>query len=365
MLIIDACTPTPDRDSGSIDLLNYLRVLESLDYRVTFLPADLLYAGPYTRDLQDLGVECLYLPFAYSVEKVLRTRGDEFDVVMLMRLGQGLRYLKHVRAHCPRAKVIFNTVDLHYLRAERREATQSETRSRSIARRMKDQELEVVRGADSTIVISPFERELLAKEVPAARLHVIPLLREIPGRSLGYGGRRGLVFIGSFRHPPNVDAIVWFCECVWPSLRRRLPETELSIVGSYPSPQILGLKGHGVEVLGYVADIEPLFARARLTIAPLRYGAGLKGKVVTSLGYGVPCVVTPTAAEGLGLDDGQGILVAAESEAFAAAIVQLYESADEWERSSLAGLRAVTERFSVAANRPRIKNLLVELGLPA
>ncbi|WP_213460648.1 glycosyltransferase [Thiocapsa sp.] len=365
MLIIDACTPTPDRDSGSIDLLNYLRVLESLDYRVTFMPADLLYAGPYTRDLQDLGVECLYLPFAHSAEKVLRARGDEFDVVMLMRLGQGSRYLKRVRACCPRAKVIFNTVDLHYLREERREVTQSGMRVRSIARRMKEQELEVVREADSTIVISPFERELLAKEVPAARLQVIPLLREIPGRSSGYGGRRGILFIGGFRHPPNVDAIVWFCECVWPSVRRRLPETELLIVGSYPSPRILGLKGNGVEVLGYVEDIEPLFARVRLTIAPLRYGAGLKGKVVTSLGYGVPCVVTPTAAEGLGLDDGQGILVAAESEAFAAAIVQLYGTADEWERSSLAGLRAVTERFSVSANRPRILDLLAELGLPA
>ncbi len=365
MLIIDACTPTPDRDSGSIDLLNYLRVLESLDYRVTFLPADLLYAGPYTRNLQGLGVECLYLPFAHSVENVLRARCDEFDVVMLMRLAQGSRYLKRVRTLCPRAKVIFNTVDLHYLREERREVTQSGIRTRSIARSMKEQELAIVRGADSTIVISPFERDLLAKEVPAARLRVIPLLREIPGRSSGYGGRRGILFIGGFRHPPNADAITWFCERVWPIVRRRLPDIELSIVGSYPSSQILGLKGNGVEVLGYVEDIEPLFARVRLTIAPLRYGAGLKGKVVTSLGYGVPCVVTPTAAEGLGLEDGQGILVAADSEAFAAAILQLYETVDEWERSSSAGLRAVTERFSVGANRPLIMDLLAELGLPA
>jgi glycosyltransferase involved in cell wall biosynthesis len=365
MLIIDACTPTPDRDSGSIDLLNYLRVLESRDYRVTFIPADLLYAGPYTRDLQDLGVECFYLPFAHSVEKLLRARGDEFDVVMLMRLAQGSRYLTRVRALCPHAKVIFNTVDLHYLREERRASTQTGTRSGSMARRMKQQELEVVRGADTTIVISPIERALIAREVPTARLRVIPLLREIPGRGPGYGGRRGILFIGGFRHPPNADAIIWFCERVWPIVRRRLPDIELSIVGSYPSPEVLGLEGNGVEVLGYVEDIEPLFARVRVTIAPLRYGAGLKGKVVTSLGYGVPCVVTPTAAEGLELDDGQGVLVAAEPDAFAAAILHLYEAEDDWQRCSLAGLRAVTERFSVPANRPRIIGLLTELGLPA
>ncbi|RKT44484.1 glycosyltransferase [Thiocapsa rosea] len=365
MLIIDACTPTPDRDSGSIDLLNYLRVLDSLDYRVTFIPADLLYAGPYTHDLQDMGVECLYLPFSHSVEKLLRARGEEFDVVMLMRLAQGSRYLKRVRALCPHAKVIFNTVDLHYLREERRTSTQTGAPSESVVRRMKHQELEVVRGADTTIVISPIERELVAKEVPAARLRVIPLLREIPGRGAGYDGRRGILFIGGFRHPPNADGILWFCERVWPIVHRRLPDIELSIVGSYPTPEVLGLEGNGVEVLGYVEDIEPLFARVRITVAPLLYGAGLKGKVVTSLGYGVPCVVTPTAAEGLELDDGQGILVAAEPEAFAAAIVRLYEVADEWERSSLAGLRAVTERFSVAANRHLVRNLLTELGLPA
>jgi glycosyltransferase involved in cell wall biosynthesis len=266
---------------------------------------------------------------------------------------------------CPRAKVIFNTVDLHYLREERRASTQTGIPRSSAARRMKQQELEVVRRADTTIVISPIERELLAKEVPAARLHVIPLLREIPGRGPGYKGRRGILFIGGFRHPPNTDAILWFCAQIWPIVRRRLPGIELSIVGSYPSAEVLGLKGNGVEVLGYVEDIEPLFAQVRLTIAPLRYGAGLKGKVVTSLGYGVPCVATPTAAEGLELENGQGIRVAAEPDTFAAAIVQLYEAADEWDRYSLAGLRAVTERFSVGANRPRIMNLLTELGLPA
>ncbi len=365
LLIVDACTPMPDRDSGSIDLVNYLRLLKSLDYHVTFIPADLLYAGGYTQALQALGVECLYAPFERSVERVLRIRGHEFDSVMLMRLAQGTRYLRDVRVHCPRAKIIFNTVDLHFLREERRALTRSGTATNEAARRIKHAELDVVRGADCTIVISPVERDLLAAEVPAARLAVIPLLREIPGRGPGYECREGILFIGGFRHPPNVDAMIWFCERIWPEVHRRLPDLVLDIVGSYPTPEILRLQGHGVRVLGYVKDIEPLFSRALITIAPLRYGAGLKGKVVTSLGYGVPSVVTPTAAEGLGLDEGQGILTASEPDAFVTAIARLCQNAGDWERLSSAGLQAVSQRFSVEANRPGLARLLAELGLPS
>ncbi len=365
ILIVDACTPMPDRDSGSIDLFNYFRLLKSLDYHVTFIPADLLYAGVYTQVLQALGVECLYAPFQCSVERLLRIRGREFDAVMLMRLAQGARYLRDVRVYCPQAKIIFNTVDLHFLREERLALTRTGTSTSETARRVKRAELDVVREADCTIIISPVERDLLAAEMPTSHLEVIPLLREIPGRGMGYDGREGILFIGGFRHPPNEDAIIWFCKRIWPEVHRRLPDLVLDIVGSYPSPEILGLQGHGVRVLGYVKDIEPLFSRALISIAPLRYGAGLKGKVVTSLSYGVPSVVTPIAAEGLGLDEGQGILTESDPDAFVAAIARLCRNPDDWERLSSAGLQAVSQRFSVEANRPRLARLLAELGLPS
>ncbi|MCG6986432.1 MAG: glycosyltransferase [Thiocapsa sp.] len=366
MLVIDARTPTPDQDSGSIDLVNYLRLLDSLKYRVTFIPAtDMLHYGRYTSDLQNLGVECLYDPFEPSVERFLRARGRDFDVVMLMRVDQAARYIRVVRRYCPRAKVIFNTVDLHFLREQRRALAQDGSAAENKSEHIKRTELQVVRQADSTIVISPVERELLAREVPEARLHVIPLLRDIPGRGAAYDEREGILFIGGFRHPPNTDAITWFCERIWPRVRERLPDVRLSIVGSYPTPEVLALEGAGVSVLGYVEELDGLFERARLSIAPLRYGAGLKGKVVTSLGYGVPCVVTPVAAEGLELEDGQGIRLAADPDEFAMAIASLHEDAELWERTSRAGLLAVSERFSIAANRPRIQRVLRDLGQPA
>jgi glycosyltransferase involved in cell wall biosynthesis len=127
----------------------------------------------------------------------------------------------------------------------------------------------------------------------------------------------------------------------------------------------MSLGSSGVRVLGYVEDIAPLFAKTRISIAPLRYGAGLKGKVVTSLGYGVPCVVTPVAAEGLGLEDGEGIAVAADPDAFAAAVVYLHGHQDDWERMSMAGVEAVRRSFSLDANRTRLANLLGDLDLPS
>lgn len=366
MLVIDACTPTPDQDSGSIDMVNLLRMLDDFGYRVSFIPeSDLLFSGAYTRALQGRGVECLYHPYTPSVEQVLQARGEEFDAVMLVRGPHAYHYVDMVKRYCPRAKIIFNTVDLHFLREQRKAQLETGSPRSAMADEMHRKEMHVIERADTTIVISPVEQELLAREAPAARVRVIPLLREIPGRSQGFGPRRGIVFVGGFRHPPNIDAMLWFCAEIWPLVRARLPDLECFIIGSHMAPEVQALEGNGVRVLGFVEDIEPVFRQVRLSIAPLRYGAGLKGKVATSLGYGVPCVLSQVAVEGSGLEDGVDVLVADSPSSFAAAIVRLHEDEALWERLSCAGLERVEQAFSVRANRMRLIQLLSELGLPA
>ncbi|AFL74598.1 glycosyltransferase [Thiocystis violascens] len=366
MLVIDACTPTPDQDSGSLDMLNYLRLLTGFGYRVTFIPAsDLLHFGRYTAALQALGVECLYYPHVASVEQVLESRGTEFDAVMLMRVTVAHGLIDKVRAYCPRARIIFNTVDLHFLREQRLAELETGTPSSPSAAEMKQKELAVMARADTTIVISPVEQALLAREAPGVRVRVIPILREIPGRDAGFDERSGLIFVGGFRHPPNIDAMLWFQAEIWPLLRARLPDLELSIVGSHMVPEVKALEGNGIHVLGFVEDIGPIFARARLSVAPLRYGAGQKGKVVTSLGYGVPGVLTRVAAEGLGLGEEEGALLADEPADFAEAVIRLYRDAGLWQRLSDGGLARVEREFSVAANRATLAALLAELDLPA
>jgi glycosyltransferase involved in cell wall biosynthesis len=369
VLIIDACTPTPDRDSGSEDLWNFIDIFGRLDYRVVFIPAsNLLHYGVYTSRLQQQGVECIFYPFAASVQGFLRERGEEFDVVMLMRVDTAADHIGDVRRYCRRAKVVFNTVDLHFLREERRAQLEGAARLlRAGDEEFKTKEIRLMRQSDACVVISEVEASVLAQEAPDVRVHVIPLLRRIPGRTgKGFEGREGIVFIGGFRHPPNVDAMLWFCREVLPDVRRRIPGVELSIIGSDVTSEIEALEGPGVRVLGYVEDIAPLFGRARLSVAPLRYGAGLKGKIATSLGYGVPCVATQIAVEGMGIEGGAlSAFIADTADAFAEAIDRCYRDSDLWEQASEAGLRLCRERFAVEANVPRVKALLTDIGLRA
>jgi GT2 family glycosyltransferase/glycosyltransferase involved in cell wall biosynthesis/2-polyprenyl-3-methyl-5-hydroxy-6-metoxy-1,4-benzoquinol methylase len=365
MLVVDACTPTPDQDSGSLDMFNYLRLLNGFGYRITFIPgADLLHFGRYTTSLQAMGVECLYHPHITSVEQVLETRGGEFDAVMLVRVTMAFGLLYKVRACCPRAPIIFNTVDLHFLREQRLAELETGCSVSPKSEELKDQELAVIAAADTTIVISPVEKELLARELPGARVRVIPILREIPGRSVSATVRDGIVFVGGFRHLPNVDAVLWFCSEIWPLIRLELPAAELSIIGSHMVPEVQALEGDGIRVLGFVEDLEPIFAQARISVAPLRYGAGQKGKVVTSLGFGVPCVITPVAAEGLRLGDDEGALIADTAADFAAAVIRLYQDQALWQRLSDGGLTRVESEFSLNANREKLAALLAELDLP-
>ncbi len=364
LLVIDACTPTPDQDSGSLDMFNYLRLFLSFGYRVTFIPAsDLLRFGRYTSALQALGVECLYHPYTHSVMDVLRERGTEFAAVMLTRVTVASDLVAHVKMHCPQAKILFNTVDLHFLREQRLMELSGDHTALPRVLQLRTQELAVMRQADTTIVISPVEQTLLAELAPEVRVRVIPILREIPGRSADFAPRSGLIFVGGFRHPPNIDAMQWFCAEIWPLIRSERPTLELFIVGSHLVPEVAALAGNGVQVLGFVEDIAPIFARVRLSIAPLRYGAGQKGKVVTSLGYGVPAVLTPVAAEGLGLGADEGALVAENPADFAAAVMRLHEDETLWQRLSAGGLARVEREFSVAANRDRLATLMIKLGL--
>ena len=137
------------------------------------------------------------------------------------------------------------------------------------------------------------------------------------------GKERDVLFVGSFDHPPNVDAARWAAREIMPLVRERCPDAVLHVVGSNPTDQVRELAGPGVEVHGWVPDVAPMYARSRVTLAPLRFGAGVKGKVGESLAIGVPVVGTSVAVEGMHLTDGQEVLVADDAPGLADAVVQL------------------------------------------
>lgn len=358
ILVIDACTPTPDQDSGSVRMVNLLRVLISLGYRPTFFAENRAYAGAYTKALQRIGVEVLYHPHLASVPQFFRDRGSQFDVVLVSRHYVASQFIELVRRHAPQARLVFDTVDLHYLREQRAAELAGDAGMRQRAAQTKREELAIMQACDLTVVVSPAEKALLQSDAPGVQVLVVSNIFEVVGRRREFEARADLLFVGGFEHTPNVDAMVWFCAEVLPLVRARLPALTLHIVGSKATDAVHALAGPGVKVHGFVPDIEPLLDGCRINLAPLRYGAGVKGKINSALSYGLPTVATTVAAEGMGLRDRHDVCLADSAADFAAAVVGLYQDPALWQQISDNGLNTVRDHYSVAAATQQVRHLL-------
>jgi GT2 family glycosyltransferase/glycosyltransferase involved in cell wall biosynthesis/SAM-dependent methyltransferase len=362
-LFIDACTPTPDQDAGSVTALGLMRAFQSVGYKVSFVPEDnFLYIDDYTADLQRLGIECLYSPYERSVDDVLRRRGGEFDVVIVFRHAVAARHLTTIRQLAPQARVIFHTSDLHFVREQREAALRGdeavdwhETRER---------ELDVIRRSDCTIVHSAAERDWLLAAMPHAFVYVFPWILDVRGRGQPFADRSGIAFLGGYGHPPNVDAALYFAREILPKVRERLPDVAFRIVGANPTPELRALDLPGVEVTGYVPELGDVLDRCRLAVAPLRYGAGIKGKLAMTMAYGLPSVASPIAVEGMGLEDGTHVVVADAPERFADEIVALYHDEARWTAISDAGMRFLDDHYSTERGRRRVAEILQAVGAP-
>jgi GT2 family glycosyltransferase/glycosyltransferase involved in cell wall biosynthesis len=357
VLIVDATTPTPDQDSGSLRMVNLMRVLADLGCQVTFLPENRLFVERYTPALQALGVEALYAPYAQDPVRLLRERGREFDLVLLSRHYVAASFLGLVRLYAPRARLAFDTVDLHYLREQRAAELSGDAALARHAAATRAQELKLIREADVTLVVSPVEQELLSKDAPGARVDVLSNVHEVFGRGKPYAERNDLVFVGGFQHPPNTDAVGWFVADVFPRIRAELPDVRFHVIGSKVPDAIRALASEHVLVHGFVEDIAPYMEGCRISVAPLRYGAGVKGKVNMAMSHGLPVVATPIAVEGMHVSVGGDVLVAEEAEAFAREVVRLYRDESLWNTLAQNGLANVERYFSFAAARTAVQRL--------
>ena len=306
VLVVEACMITPDHDSGSVRMQAMLELMVGLGCKVSFVADNLEYRQPYVRALQQAGVEVWHHPFVASVEQLLQEHGGEYDVVLICRHYIAACYIDAVRKRAPRARIVFDTVDLHYLREQRLAELEQSASLAAAAATTRRQELEIIGKADITLVVSPVEQELLATEAPGADVRVLSNIHELRPAPRPCAEREGLIFVGGFRHPPNVDAVNWFVGEVWPAVRARLPGVELSIVGSNMPAAIRDLAVAGVRVLGYVEDIDPLLDAARISIAPLRYGAGVKGKINQAMAFGLPVVADTDGSGGHGASRRRG-----------------------------------------------------------
>jgi O-antigen biosynthesis protein len=365
ILMIDTCTPTPDNDAGSTVVSFYMKIFTSLSCKTTFIPAaNFLYLDPYTPNLQSVGVECLYAPHVVEVESHLRERGSEYDVVILFRQFAA-KYLDVVRECCPRAVVIFNPIDLDYLLEERQAIVESSTELAQRAKQTKELELETVRKVDGTIVVSEAECEILNTEVQGANVTTIPIIFSVKGNRAPFEERRDVFFLGGYQHKPNVAAVIYFVRSIWPLVKQKLPEAKFYVLGSNVTQEILALATGDVVVVGYVEDLSDYLNRCRISVVPLRYDANMKAKIGTSMSYGVPCVATSIALEGLGLKQGENILIGDTPENFAQQVVTLYTDKSLWDHLSLSGLYFVEAHWSIKVGERKLTEFLGQLtGTP-
>lgn len=351
ILIVDALTPDPSRDSGSLRMVNIMRLLRELGWRVSFMADNRLATPGEIALLGRIGVHTLCKPWSPSLARWLSCEGRSLSAVMLCRHYVAAPNLDLVRRTAPRAKMIFDTVDLHFLREERTaEHTGSATLKRQ-ARLSRKRELALIAASDITLVVSPVEKDLLAKAIPNARVELLSNVHDVPGRTKDFAQRRDLVFVGGFGHPPNVDAVQWLVHEIFPRIRAQQPEMALHLVGDIPEPARPPLAGPGIQIHGRVADLTPWMEGCRVALAPLRYGAGVKGKVNMAMSHGLPVVATSIAAEGMQLRDGVDVLLGDDADAIAAAVLRLHDDEMLWNGISEHGLENVRQHFSFDAAR--------------
>lgn len=356
--VVDIYLPTPDKESGSLRLVNLFALLREIGFKVTFAATNLEAPESYLADLQKHGTEVLYRPYVKSISRHLKVRGGEYDLVILSRADAAVELMGEVRRYCPNAHIVYDTVDLHFLREQRLAKLTGDTSTRRLAEYRQREELGLIALADSTLVVSPVERELLAQLAPGADVRILSNIHRIPGRRTNFTDRHNIFFIGAFSHPPNVDAVLWFSRAILPLILIKLPELKFLIIGADPPAEVRSLSSTSIHVLGHVPDLMPYLEGCRLSVAPLRYGAGVKGKVNLSLAHGLPVVGTSAAVEGMFLENGKSIFVADTPSEFAEAVVKVYLDSDIWECLSIEGIKVMEKYFSFNAARKALFDLV-------
>jgi glycosyltransferase involved in cell wall biosynthesis len=356
--VVDVYMLTPDKESGSLRMVNLFAILQDMGYKVTFAATNLEAPEPYVEDLQRRGVEVLYRPYVKSIDRHLKANGDIYDLVILSRADSAASAMSSARRYCTNARVVYDTVDLHFLREMRLAELTGDKATRAVAERRKREELRLIAQADTTLVVSGVERDLLAQEAPKADVRIVSNVHRIFGSRRPFSKRSDIFFIGAFAHPPNTDAVLWFCQEILPLVLAEEPAMRFSVIGADPPAQVKALASENVLVLGHVPDVTPFFDGCRLSVAPLRYGAGVKGKVNQSLAFGLPVVATTQAAEGMFLVDGESVMMADEPGAFADSVLRLYRDPALWERLSKGGLAVMEAHFSFEAARRALTDLV-------
>ncbi len=345
-LVIDESLPVANRDAGSQAILSHMQSLQRLGFKVVLAPSD-MKGGPAVEALEAAGIRCCCTPWCASVEEVLRRENSGFALIYIHR-GTNTRYLSLIRHYQPRARIVYSVADLHHVRLARQAEVEERPELLEASKRVRAVEMAAVRFVDGVITHSSYEQAIIQRDVPSARVHLVPWSIQARPTLRPWAERSGLAFIGSYAHPPNLDAAWWLIQDVMPLVRAQNPAIECILAGSNMPEALQAAVAPGVRAVGFVDDLTGLFDEIRLTVAPLNFGAGLKGKVLDSLAAGLPCACTPIAAEGMDFSATLQSMVGIGEQGLAEVILRLHDDEALNTACSQAGLDYVGANMSDA-----------------
>ena len=355
LLIIGFVWPEPNSSAAGGRMMQLISLFKAQGFSITF-------ASP-AQD-SDFMVDLL----EYKVDKkAIALNNSSFDlfinelnpsVVLFDRFMMEEQFGWRVAENCPNALRLLDTEDLHCLRLARQKAFK-ENRSfnttdlfvEEIAKR----EIASIFRCDLSLMISEFEMDLLefTFKIDKALLYYLPFLLEpIDDTELhklpSFVDRKNFVFIGNFLHEPNWNAVQYLKETIWPLLKKQVPEAVLNIYGAYPSQKILQLHNNkeGFLIMGRATDAQAVVKRARVVLAPLRFGAGIKGKLLEAMQCGTPSVTTTIGAEALHGDLDWNGFITDDVADFADRAIQLYENKAIWLQAQQNGITIINQRYS-------------------
>ncbi len=332
ILYIDHYVPEFDKDAGSVTAFNFVSILSFMGHKVTFWPENLNNSQPYTTELQQRGVEVIF--GSHDFEEFIKERKHLYSVCIMARPYISINFIDKIKKHAPSCKIIYEPSDLHYVRMFRESNLNNDSNKMADAQKSKELELELMKKSSLTLFRTEKECQLVLREDPSLKVAALTSYF-FEGESKPFNKRKDIVFIGGFGHPPNVDAVEHFVNEIFPLIRQKMPEVKFYVVGSNIPDKLAKLckETKNCILVGYVEDVSDYLSGCRIMVVPLRWGAGVKGKIIHSMWYSLPVVTTEVGAEGIPNKENI-VMVSDKPEVFANNVITLYNNQDLWEKYS-------------------------------
>jgi len=364
ILYVDHYVPQIDKDAGSQNAFFTISILTYMGHKVTFWPENLHKSEPYVTELQQRGIEVI--TGLHNFEKFLKERGHIYSAAILCRPHIAIHFIDKLKKYAPQCKIIYEASDLYHIGLLRESEIKHQSKKQIESSIMREREIELMEKSDMVFFRTKKDCDIALKEDQAhkvAALHLPPMYN---GHVKPFDERKDIIYVGGFQHPPNSDAVEYFISEIFPLISEKLPDVKFRLVGSKIPDKIKQLceKTKNCEFIGYVYDLSSLLNECRIMVVPVRYGAGVKGKVTESMSHSLPVVTTSIGAEGLIENQNhEHLLISDDPREFADKTVEVYKNKELWEKISKNAKDYVENNFSPEQGRDILTRVLSSLNV--